>query len=390
MCRRRLKFFDREINFGFCLIDLERGCRGQSSDMNEQKFNSQMMTEYLLGSLPEAEMERFDELSFTDNEFADNLQTAEKDLVDAYASGELTGLPLEKFKSHYLASPLRRGKVKFAQAFQVFAEKNAMAQPAATREEISAALELLPKPVRTGFFSGFFAASRPSLQWATAFAALLFMLIGGWLFFENSRLHNQLSETQAKRDELWQRERELQKQIDEQRSTGSETKNELARVGEERERLEQELEKEKAQQQQQRVAEQKRERLAEQRAAGQRQSSMPRPPSIVTFILAPQLRGGNQIQTLSIPAQTDSVKIGLELESGDYQSYRVALRNQSDNKIIWRSGAIKAKTSGANKRLNVNFPARLLRSQIYSLEVSGVAADGTVEIISDYPFRVVR
>ncbi|MFN2493080.1 MAG: hypothetical protein ABR501_09385, partial [Pyrinomonadaceae bacterium] len=79
--------------------------------MSKQAYDDQTVTQYLLGSLPEAEAERFDELSFTDDEFADALMAAEKDLVDAYVQGELTGAELEQFKSHYLASPLRREQV---------------------------------------------------------------------------------------------------------------------------------------------------------------------------------------------------------------------------------------------------------------------------------------
>lgn len=92
--------------------------------MNEKTYNNQVITAYLLGSLPEAETERFDELSFTDDRFADDLKTTENDLIDAYVQGELKNPMLEKFESYYLVSPVRREKVKFAQTFQIFAEKS--------------------------------------------------------------------------------------------------------------------------------------------------------------------------------------------------------------------------------------------------------------------------
>ena len=84
--------------------------------MNKERYNNQIINEYLLGSLPEAEIEALDELSFTDDEFADALRVAEKDLVDAYVQGELGGVELEQFESSYMASPRRLEKVKFAQA----------------------------------------------------------------------------------------------------------------------------------------------------------------------------------------------------------------------------------------------------------------------------------
>src|SRR5712691_3907171 len=102
--------------------------------MTREIYDEQVITQYLLGSLPEDESVRFDELSFTDEEFADALKVVERDLVDAYVRGELSGQTLEQFKSFYLASPLRREKIRFAEAFQAFAEK-ALAQRATTDQE---------------------------------------------------------------------------------------------------------------------------------------------------------------------------------------------------------------------------------------------------------------
>jgi hypothetical protein len=46
------------------------------------------MRQYLLGSLPGDEAERLDELSVTDEAFAEALSVAERDLIDAYVQGE--------------------------------------------------------------------------------------------------------------------------------------------------------------------------------------------------------------------------------------------------------------------------------------------------------------
>lgn len=48
--------------------------------MNKQTHDYQGITDYLLGSLRPDEVERFDELSFTDDEFAAQLQAAESTL----------------------------------------------------------------------------------------------------------------------------------------------------------------------------------------------------------------------------------------------------------------------------------------------------------------------
>ena len=92
--------------------------------MKEQAYDHQKLTEYLLGSLPEAEAERFDELSFTDDDFAAALKSTENELADRYVRGGLNGATLERFQAHYLASPLRRRKVEFAKALQTHTEKS--------------------------------------------------------------------------------------------------------------------------------------------------------------------------------------------------------------------------------------------------------------------------
>src|SRR5437764_14399129 len=127
------------------------------SVMSKPTYNNQTINEYLLGSLPEAEAERLDELSFTDDEFAETLRAAEKDLVDAYVQGELVGTALERFKSHYLSTPRRRVKVEFAQALRLLSEKEMAAQASgvragATRVRAEAAEESAAKRKGSGKF----------------------------------------------------------------------------------------------------------------------------------------------------------------------------------------------------------------------------------------------
>src|SRR5215475_4220397 len=94
------------------------GKRGRSP-MEKQAYNEELIVQYLLGSLPEEETERFDELCFVDDEFAERLSAVENDLVDTYVRGELSSRNLKRFDSHYLASPRRREKIRIARAFQI-------------------------------------------------------------------------------------------------------------------------------------------------------------------------------------------------------------------------------------------------------------------------------
>src|SRR5262245_18527299 len=117
--------------------------------------------QYLLGSLPEAETERLDELSISDDAFAAAISEAENDLIDRYVQGELHGADLERFESHYLASPLRRQRAEFATSLQVYGEKKAIIQ-----NKVAAR-------TKTGWFAAIFGNQRPVFQWALALATLV-------------------------------------------------------------------------------------------------------------------------------------------------------------------------------------------------------------------------
>src|SRR5438132_1795782 len=148
--------------------------------MSKQLYDDKTIAQYLLGSLSETEAERFDKLSVTDDQFADALRIAEKDLVDAYVQGELTGPDRDRFETYYLSSPLRRSNVEFAQAFRVWAEQNAVAE---LRPE-----SLDDQDKKEGWFTAFGFFSAPHLAWGFAAAALLLFIAGGLLVFENLRL----------------------------------------------------------------------------------------------------------------------------------------------------------------------------------------------------------
>lgn len=345
--------------------------------MTNKTYDNKKINAFLLGVLPEEEAEIFDELSFTDDDFANELNAAEKDLVDAYINNELHGTTLEHFKNYYLASPIRREKVKFAESFQQFAAKTV------TKE----------KPKRTFLlnFASFFTIPRFSLQWGFAFATLTLLILGGWFYRENSRLRNEIGQAQSNRDEILKREAELKErekqlldEINNRENVNSETEKELVKIREEREKLEQELKKQKSQEQPQIVERQ------ETKQPKQPTSLPSREKTVASFILTPTLRGNNALATLAIPPNTDVAAMQLELEGGDLMSYRVRLQNQTDGKILWQSGKIKSQTRGGNRVLNLRFPAKLLKAQIYTLEVSGILPNGADEIISNYSFQIVR
>jgi hypothetical protein len=134
----------------------------------EQNDNDQLLTRYLLGELTADEQDRLDDLNITDDEFALRLRSAENELVDAYARGELSGEIVHRFRTVYLSSPERRQKLRFAQR---------------------------------GF----------------ACAAAVLLLAASYLVLRNSNLQKQLTAAEQQNTSLDNRMHELQMQLEEQR-----------------------------------------------------------------------------------------------------------------------------------------------------------------------------
>ncbi len=344
--------------------------------MSKHTHVEHTLTQYLLGGLPAAETERLDALSFTDDEFVVALQAAEQDLVDAYVQDELPVAALAQFKVHYLASPHRRERVEFARALRLLTETHAGAQASAEHSATPRPAARRNNGARWFSSIGFLASPRPAMRWGIAFAALALIVACGWLVFENARLRGQVAGTQTRQAESGRREQELQQELAGQRAAGAGSDQELARVRAERERLAQELKRQAAQGQQQEQA---------------RSSSTAGGANFVAaFVLTPQLRGAGQLATVSIPPRTAYVSTQLALEPNDYAAYRVTLVSPTSDEILWRSGTLTARGKGAHKSLGLRLPANLLRAQTYALRVAGLSTTGEAEIISDYPFRVVK
>jgi hypothetical protein len=320
--------------------------------VNTDTYDDQLLTEFLLGAASEEDTEHLDELSITDDALASRLSAVEHDLVDAYVSGELSGTTLERFDSHYLSSPRRQQRVRFAQTFQQLTEKADIRRE--TRVEGS-------KP---GFASRFFAAPRLAFGWGFAAASLLILVAVGYLLLENARMRASLTSAQAERTALQQHEQELQRQLDQQRSTLDQTTKEL-----EGER--------------QSLAE------AENQLAASGPSSATDQEFRLSFVLLPPLRSAGPVPEFHLQASTRYVDVKMVFEADDFQSYRVTLKNPATNQPIWQSRALRPVSKGQRESVSVSLSAGSLKPQTYFLELTGIGSSGAVEAIGTYPFKVV-
>lgn len=338
--------------------------------MNELEYNKQLITDYLLGSLSDEKAERFDELSFIDEDFSQLLNSVENDLIDAYTHNELDGATLQKFKTYYLSSPLRREKVNFAESLQDYAKRNISQKNSESANPVES-----ESKKKQGFFSSLNIFANFSLQRAAAAAVLIFILLSGfWLI--NRNVNQPENEIAQNRESKNLPNENSPKGIDNSIPSAVNNSEAVNTNGSNVSNNPQ---------------------LANQKSipgkippvkpvrTPEPQSTFP-PTVIAAFTLAPPLRGTNQLQSVSFSNQTTAVKMNLKLDGDDYKTYQVKLTDDSQ-KSLWQRGTVKSR----NGALTVIFPAKHVKSpRIYSLIVSGINSEGEPEIISNYSFRVVQ
>jgi hypothetical protein len=306
------------------------------------EHDHQVLIQYLIGSLPEAEAERLDQLSIADDEFVSRLSAAENDLVDAYVRGELSGDTLQRFGVHYLSSQSRRDKVAFANTLRL----------REIREATRPAESVAPGPPWR------FAAWRlrtvpgPAPAWALAGVAALTLVAAGYLLVANGRLQQELARTQSDRASLQSRARDLQRRLVRERPADAGAPKEADGSG--------------------------------------RPQAQTEPLRIASLFLAPPTRGLSRVQSLTVPPATDAVALRLQLENDEFPRYRVALKAAASDRVLWRSEKLESVLEGGRRVVSVRVPAALLTPRHYSAELTGITPGGAAELLGTYSFAVVR
>jgi tetratricopeptide (TPR) repeat protein len=129
----------------------------------DRNNDEKQIISYLLGELEEDDRRQVEERLFTSDEYFDLLLVSEDDLIDDYVKSRLSAREREKFETHFLSTPERRERLRFAMAFRQHIE----------RED---------KPViRPEWWRRLF--SVPSLGFVAAAIILLALGVGIWRVF---------------------------------------------------------------------------------------------------------------------------------------------------------------------------------------------------------------
>jgi cell division protein FtsB len=316
-----------------------------------------LIRRYLLGELAEVDQAALEQELLIDRVKFERAWAVENELVDSYVRGEMSRADRKRFESHYLASPLHRERVAIAESFLTNID-----QAAGETVDVSEKEPLVPWPRR-------FSLRSPRLVFGQVFGpvfgmvlvmALLLTFSLVWSYIERVRLTGQIANVQkeAQTEHAFLKERER-----EQASRNQEFEKQIADLSRRNEQLKAELEQ-----------------LRQRRQAAA--------PTILSFLLAPaSVRSEKAIPQATIPLLTGKAHLLMDLDHNDYANYQVILQTVEGREIL-RSRIGKARFGKDRALATLPVKAGELTKGDYILILFGQTADGKIEEIDRYPFRV--
>jgi hypothetical protein len=207
---------------------------------------------------------------------------------------------------------------------------------------------------------------------ALASCVILVLLGGAAVIVQSVRLRRESQRLESERAAI-EREREALTRLSAEQNTrievsASELEAQQRRIAEARAQLE-ELRK--------RAQQTEREGRDQQKAGT---------PIMATLILYPgSLRGGDGPTEVKIPPGASQLPLGLVLETADYRSYDVVIKNAQKKEIFPKKGL----RLHPRKTLFLKVPTTQLKPGTYYVDVSGVASSGATAHLRTYQFRVI-
>lgn len=332
---------------------------------------------YLLGELTEEEEKTFENRYFANDQVFEELQIAEGEVIDAYVSERLPTQARLHLEQQLDKSPRLRERLAFARTFAGAIPDLRLDQlPIAPKELPSTKLHApVPQPVSTAllrWWKGLFKDSferQPALTMVMA-ACVALVLLGGAAVVEQSvRLRRESQRLGDERAAIERQREELNRLSDEQNTKNermaSELKAQQSRNAEELARLE-EL------------------RQGPKEKEGSNQQKATTPIMATLFLYAGSLRGEGGPEEVKIPPGASQLPLGIVLETADYRSYNVVIKD-AQKKEVSRKPGLRLR---AGKTLFVRVPTTQLTPGNYTVDVSGVASSGAAHLRT-YQFRVI-
>ena len=320
--------------------------------------NEKLISQYLLGELPEEQQVEIEDRAFSDTEYLASITAVENDLIDEYVRGELSGAERQRFETRFLASAERRKRVEFAKALRTIVSESAVPEKKLVQEPRTWSW-------RESLYA-FLGGLNPAARLALVAAAILFIAVAAWLFVETQRLRRQVNQLQAEN----QSGQNLQQALEAERKHNAELNARLDQEKQQREQIDESLRQ-----------------LTETTEA----TNPAPPPVIASLTLLPGLsRGGDQKPSLDLSndARLVRLQIGIDPEE-QYKTFAVELRTLAGRQV-WNRENLAARTRRGTRAVGLTLPATVLKPGEYELRLRGITESGAAEDVGFYYFNVTK
>jgi hypothetical protein len=280
--------------------------------------------------MTEQEQERVEEQFFLDPAYLEELQALEEELIRDYLANRLSDRERKGMEVVYLDSPELARRVGFSRSLM-----NSLSRLRSERreEQVSLRQSLLARWLQ-----------RPLLKVSlTTLCVIIFVAVPA-LLFQTIRLNGALDQAQSMRAALEEKNRELERQLDEQRLRADQMREQLER---ERDSLEDELV-----------------RLDQSQT-----------------MIASLVVSGNSVRSVEpkkVVIQSSTIRIRFELiidNKIDYPGYAVRLKTAGGDYIPLQTSPRIRRTASGSVAI-VSLAADLFTTGSYTLRLSGVSASG--------------
>lgn len=342
-----------------------------STDPEHESARDEQFVRYLLGELPEEERSRLEGLYFADPELFDRLVAAKEGLIDDYVRGKLDGPRLERFESHFLASPERRRRVETARAVRA----HVISTAGAARREEAVGVHTLPGRAdanRRKPLSAWWGALSPALRYALAAALVAALLVGVWLAAGRKgerpvEVPVERAGTQTGKEPAAPPASDAPPQdADKGARPASETDAGTA-------------------------ANTARQAPNHQRRAGEGSTVTPaRPSAVAALTLTPvHTRGAGRPNTLLIPDGAARVSLRLLFGESRHGRYDAIVQTVEGAEVGSARGLKPGKAAGG-LGVHLSLPAALFTKKDYIITLTGLTPEGRPEKVNEYFLQVRR
>lgn len=294
---------------------------------------------FLLGEMSAGERVAFEEVFVADEARFEQTRVVEDELIESYVRGTLSAVEREKFESSFLTTQRRRKRVAFT---RTMLDKLTQQRAGTVAQQAESAGAI---PFGWDSITGFF--KTPKLAFGVALA-LLVLIFGGWLLLRKAdkiEIVQQPTPTPT-----------IQKTPPNQYQTTPANQPELVNTN-----------------------------TPEKPPDNRNGSPTANRETPILALFAGTVRAEGKMSELNLPKSAAGANLQLNLESDDYQIYRVEIVAANGN-LVFRNNNLKTR----NSKISLFVPAAKLQGGDYLVRLSALNPRNETESVADYPFRVNR